>query len=240
LTPFIGENPQGCWTLEIWDTRLDSPLPTNGVLLSWDLEMTISSTNVHLIVLSNGIAYSSGPVAGNSITYFAVDVPQAASYATNILSKGSSPLNLLFNQDALPTGQLPGDATLLSDVTSASDTLSVQGVPPPLIPGKRYYMGVENSGATPARFTLEVAFDLGPVVNNVGPAFVGASMSSPSGGFSMTWVAVPGQSYTVEASTDLINWAVMTNIVSQSYTIIYTDSVPASSQTARFFRLTTP
>ncbi len=109
LTPFIGENPQGCWTLDVWDTRTDSPLPNNGVLSSWDLQMTISSTNVNLAVLTNGLVYTNGTVPGDSISYFAVDVPPTANFATNILFKGSHPLNLLFDQDALPTGGLPGD-----------------------------------------------------------------------------------------------------------------------------------
>ena len=30
LTPFVGENPLGCWTLDVWDTRDDSPNPTDG------------------------------------------------------------------------------------------------------------------------------------------------------------------------------------------------------------------
>ena len=58
LAPIIGQNPQGCWTLSIWDTRTDSSLPTNGALLSWTLQLTTSSTNASLIVLTNGVAYS--------------------------------------------------------------------------------------------------------------------------------------------------------------------------------------
>jgi hypothetical protein len=40
LSPLIGQNPQGCWTLSIWDTRADTLLSTNGALLSWTLEVT--------------------------------------------------------------------------------------------------------------------------------------------------------------------------------------------------------
>ncbi|HEY3856849.1 MAG TPA: S8 family serine peptidase [Verrucomicrobiae bacterium] len=163
LTPFIGENPQGCWTLDVWDTRTDSPLPSDGSLLSWDLQTTISSTNVSLIVLSNDVLYTSGFVAGDSVTYFAVDVPPTASFATNILSKGSHPLNLLFDQDALPTGGLPGDVTMISGLkagTFGTNTLAAQGPPPPLLPGRRYFLAVQNSGPKQATFNLEVQFDV--------------------------------------------------------------------------------
>ncbi len=159
LTPFVGEDPQGCWTLDVWDTRTDSLLTTNGTLYSWDLQMTISSTNVNLIVLTNHLIFTRGQVAGNSITYFAVDVPLSASYATNLLTKGTGPLNLLFNQSALPTGGQPGDVYLLTDMTAGTNTLAAQGAPPPLIPGKRYFLGVQNTGPTPETFHLEVIFN---------------------------------------------------------------------------------
>jgi hypothetical protein len=77
------------------------------------------------------------------------------------LSKGTGPLNVLFNQSALPTGGLPGDVTLLTDLEAGTNTLSAQGAPPALIPGRRYFLGVQNTGPTPETFHLEVRFDVG-------------------------------------------------------------------------------
>jgi hypothetical protein len=169
LTPFIGENPQGCWTLDIWDTRTDSLLTNNGTLLSWNLQMTSSSTNVHLTVLTNRQADPNVSVPAGTIAYFAVDVPSTANFATNILTNVSAggALNLLFNQTALPTGYLPGDAVLLSGVgvLAQSDVLSTLGAPPTLVPAARYYLGVENPGTTAATFTVEVDFDVGKNTN---------------------------------------------------------------------------
>ncbi|HEX4121046.1 MAG TPA: LamG-like jellyroll fold domain-containing protein, partial [Verrucomicrobiae bacterium] len=169
LTPFIGENPQGCWTLDIWDTRTDSLLTNNGTLLSWNLQMTSSSTNVHLTVLTNRQADPNVSVPAGSITYFGVDVPPTANFATNILTNVlGNTLNLLFNQTALPTGYLPGDAQLLTGVAVGSwgtNVLSTQGQPPTLVPAKRYYLGVENPGPSAANFTLEVDFDVGKNTN---------------------------------------------------------------------------
>lgn len=165
MTPFIGQNPQGCWTLDVWDTRTDSPLPDDGTLYSWDMNMTISSTNVDLIVLTNGIAYKNATVPGNSITYFGVDVPPAATFATNVLFNGSRPLNLLFDQSALPTGALPGDVTLVPNLragTQGSNVLASVGAPPPLIRGARYFLGVQNTGPKAATFSLEVIFNVPP------------------------------------------------------------------------------
>jgi hypothetical protein len=184
MSPFVGQNPQGCWTLAVTDTRNDSSSLSNGTLLSWNLQMTLSSTNVNLIVLTNGSNYTG--TASNGITYFAVDVPPTANFATNTLTvAGTSPLNLLFNQTALPTGALPGDVTLLSGVSSATgpetDTLSTQGAPPPLLPGQRYFLGVQNNNGANVRFRLQVSFDIATnqvtvlnnevaVNTNIGPA----------------------------------------------------------------------
>jgi len=162
LTPFVGENPLGCWTLDIWDTRLDSPLPDNGTLLSWNLQLTTSSTNATLYVLTNDVPFTN-TLPTNSIAYFGIDVPYYASYATNILTSisGGGPLTLLFNQNALPTGNLPGDRTFATGVFDNSSTnIMSTSTLPTLLPGQRYFLGVLNNGSTPAVFDLEVQFNV--------------------------------------------------------------------------------
>ncbi len=169
LTPFVGENPLGCWTLDVWDTRNDSPNPTDGTLLSWTMQVTTSSTNAVLNVLTttnnatNNGYFITTNVTTNAIVYFAVDVPSYATFATNILTvSNSGSLNLFFDQTALPTGGLPGDVILAGNVTSASPrtiVLATLGAPPPLLPGQRYFLGVQNNGITNATFTIEVDFN---------------------------------------------------------------------------------
>jgi hypothetical protein len=70
---------------------------------------------------------------------------------------------LFFDQTALPTGGLPGDVTLASGVTPATgpstNVLATLGAPPPLLPGQRYFLGVQNNGATNATFSIEVDFN---------------------------------------------------------------------------------
>jgi hypothetical protein len=164
LAPFTGQNPYGCWMLDVWDTRTDSSAPANGWLLSWNLQMTVSSTNVNLIVLTNHVPYTNGTVGAGAIAYFAFDVPADANFDTNrlrnVLSNGvpgfPAALNLLFNQTALPTGNNAGDYTLLADVTTGAYVLTNNAPPPSLLPGARYFLGVLNSNAFPATFTIEV------------------------------------------------------------------------------------
>jgi subtilisin-like proprotein convertase family protein len=163
LAPFTGQNPYGCWTLDVWDTRADASTLTNGVLLGWNLQMTISSTNVSLVVLTNHVPYTNS-VGPSNIAYFAFDVPAGVNFDTNrlrnCLSNGASGvpanLSLLFDQTALPDGNLLGDYTLLAGVSSGAYVLTNNAPPPDLLPGARYFLGVQNSNGYPVTFTLEV------------------------------------------------------------------------------------
>jgi hypothetical protein len=163
LAPFTGEDPEGCWTLDVWDTRNDSVASNSATLLSWTLDMTFSSTNINLIVLTNHAPYTnSAPLPAN--TFFAFDVPSAANYATNTLTDmaGVAPLSLVFNQTALPADSSPGDFTLIAnDLIIPSNTLSTLGSVPPLVPGTRYFLAVENlTPATAQQFVLRVDTDV--------------------------------------------------------------------------------
>jgi hypothetical protein len=163
LGSFTGENPVGCWTLDVWDTRTDSPLPTNGTLFSWNLQMTISATNVNLIVLTNHVPFTNGVVQSNSIQYFAFDVPFWANFATNTLANGSTNLTLYFNQTALPTGSQLGDYTLITGTNAGVYVLTNNAPPPTLVPGQRYFLGVASPGGVAATFSLTVDTDTNSV-----------------------------------------------------------------------------
>jgi hypothetical protein len=129
------------------------------------------------------VTYASAGVPPGDIVYFGVDVPETATDATNIFT-ATGPMNLYFNQNALPTGGSPGDVTLvaLPAAGGGTNTLATQGTPPPLLPGRRYFLGVQNTGAGAATFTLQVDFNVSasasitpltngvPVAGNVGAA----------------------------------------------------------------------
>jgi len=75
-------------------------------------------------------------------------------------------VNLLFNQTTLPTGTNVGDVTLLSAGTSGVKILSTNGTPS-LVPGARYYLGVQNRGTASATVAMQVDFDVTPLANGV-------------------------------------------------------------------------
>ncbi|HWD19768.1 MAG TPA: LamG-like jellyroll fold domain-containing protein [Verrucomicrobiae bacterium] len=176
LSTFVGENPVGCWTLDVWDTRSDAP--ATGLLESWTLDMTFSSTNVNLIVLTNHVPYTNTIAAGASV-YFGFDVSNTANFATNTLintNGAGGNLNLIFNQNALPTGSGPGDVVFVSLPGPAPDSgstiLDTGGSVPPLLPGRRYFLTVQNTSASAHDYSVQVDTDesvvaVTPLINAV-------------------------------------------------------------------------
>ena len=136
------------------------PPAASAVLKSWTLEMTFSSTNVHLIVLTNHVHFTGNSIPANSISYFAFDVPPGTPYVTNTLSSApaSPSLNLIFHQAALPADGSFGDYLLATNPPSPGlFVLSQTGdILPPLEPGLRYYLGLQNTGPLPQSFDLRV------------------------------------------------------------------------------------
>jgi hypothetical protein len=83
------------------------------------------------------------------------------------LITASAPVNVLFNQNQLP-GTNAADVMLMTGVTGPNVvTLDTTTSTPPLLPGQRYYLGVQNTGATPATFTIEVDFDITTLTNKI-------------------------------------------------------------------------
>ncbi len=160
----------GDWQLQFTDSRQGDV----GQLKSWQLTLTFAPTNPPAVTLSNGVAYVTNVVGGET-KYFIVDVPPEAVAATNYLqvlqTLTGGGLNLLFDQNAIPTGLQPEDYTLLSGVTTLGhSTLTTNALLPQLKPGQRYYLGVQNvDPADNNQFAIRVDLGLNiiPLTNNV-------------------------------------------------------------------------
>ena len=94
-------------------------------------------------------------------SYFAVDVPPNASFAANMLLSATAPVNIWFNQTGIPNnGTNFGDYELITNATSGSFTLTSNTVPV-LVPGARYYIGVENPCVNNTNVTVVLQVDFG-------------------------------------------------------------------------------
>ncbi len=164
LNVLRGENAQGDWTLELWDSRTGA---TNLVsLVSWELQFIFQDAVALPELLIPAVA-STNSVPPGQIAYYVVDVPAWAQFATNTLVFASGPLNVMFNQFTPPQDALlPSRMLIGPGATSGSATLSTLGVPP-LLPGLRYYLGVSNPGPATVTYALQVDFDLTALTNGV-------------------------------------------------------------------------
>jgi len=161
LKALEGEIAFGTWRLEIWDTRVGAIVP-QPKLLSWQLDFIYQNVlPVPGRITSGGCTTATVPPG--QIRYFTVDVPIFVRASTNRLTAATGPVNVLFNQTIPPTGTnaAPPDYTLIASSTTGSYTLTTNASPAPvLVPGQRYFLGVENPGTNTVAFTLCVDFDL--------------------------------------------------------------------------------
>jgi subtilisin family serine protease/subtilisin-like proprotein convertase family protein len=157
LNALVGETAYGTWQLEMWDTRAGAADPAPE-LAGWELRFVFQNTVPVPIGLTRG-SPGTNSIPPGQIAPFFVDVPDWATHATNTLVSASGPVNLLFNQTVPPTGTNVGDVLLLSGLTNGFLALSTDGLPP-LVPGARYYLGVQNPGAAAVTATVQVDFDV--------------------------------------------------------------------------------
>ncbi len=164
LNNLVGESAYGTWQLEMWDTRAGAAYPAPE-LASWELRFVFQNTVPVPIALSHDVARTNSVPPGQ-VAVFTVDVPAWATRVTNTLVYASAPVNLLFNQNLPPTGTNAGDIALLTASTGGFVTLNTNSLPP-LVPGARYYLGVQNLGAASVTAAVQVDFDVTPLVSGV-------------------------------------------------------------------------
>ena len=172
LSLLEGESAFGTWTLEMWDNRIGQAGGPQPELISWELRFILANTNPPAVPLvfcrpdTNTVSvYLEGceplefTVTRDEIKYFLVEVPRSASMATNVVAS-TNDLVLLFNQDGLPTGGLPGDSIFDMQLEGGESRVLDTNLPPLLQPGQRYYLGVANAVPTETNtFFISVAFD---------------------------------------------------------------------------------
>ncbi len=170
LAKVIGQNALGNWQLEVLDNRAGAtnPPPT---LLSWELNFDFVTPTPTASPLVHGVTQSNF-VAPNSIVYYSVFVPPWAQFATNILfNVNGGPLNLLFNQSFLP-GTNSSDFNILPNVAATNSTVLSNALPtaplmPQLLPGQTYFLGVQNTSAAVASFSVQVDFNIITLTNGI-------------------------------------------------------------------------
>ncbi len=249
MSSIVGQTAYGEWQMEVQDDRVGAT--NNATLVSWQLSFIFANTNIafsSLGTLAGGLALTNTMV-GNSLAYYVVNVPTAASYATNLLLFANANVNLWFSTNFPPTITNANDKKIIGPATSGSTTLSTNlapvspaiMAPPYIIPGQTYYLVVENTNNFNVTLGVEVDFDHGNSPSSALPLHFTRFKKSASS-FQMQWPATAGATYQVQWSTNLTKaWTTIAypNMTVINGTASFTDN---GSQTAplgprRFYRL---
>jgi subtilisin-like proprotein convertase family protein/subtilisin family serine protease len=157
-----GERADGLWQLEVIDTR--SGASNNVSLLDWQLAFVFQTNTAVPRTLIPGVPVVTTNLPPGQIIYFIVDVPTFARFATNVLFNANVPVGFYFNQIRPPslgaTNVAGGDVVFAANAQNHTEVLSTAPTVPPLLPGQRYFLAVENTSAVNAAFTVYVDFDL--------------------------------------------------------------------------------
>ncbi len=151
---------------QVFRTRLLSPLPPNlngndDQMASDHLPVVMTFNNFYTppITATNGAPQTNSAPPG-SITYYQVNVPVNADFATNtLLFTTNGTLNIWFTTNAPPTIAGANDYLLLTNATSGSVVLGTNSLPA-LVPGSTYYLGIENTNSVSVGYAIEVDFHL--------------------------------------------------------------------------------
>jgi hypothetical protein len=165
LKDLVGDMSGGEWKLELWDNRAGPATNPAPELISWQLRFILENNTPVATQLFNEIPVTN-TIPSCSTAYYFVDVPTWADYATNRLLFATAPgVNVWFNPTNFPTGTNAGDILLIPPTTpppslGGSFTMTTNSTPP-LIPGSRYYLAVENPCGSATNVTYAIEMDLG-------------------------------------------------------------------------------
>jgi hypothetical protein len=173
LKTLVGDNAYGLWKLEIWDSRVGATNPAPQ-LVSWQLSFILETNAPVITPLTDGIPVTN-TLPACFTAFFLVDVPTWANYVTNRLLFATPPgVNVYFDQTTLPAPGgtnvndfpiIPGPSTSGS-FTLYTNSLTTNGSTPPLLPGSRYFLAVENpcANGTNVTFAIQVDFSVDAIV----------------------------------------------------------------------------
>jgi len=158
----------------------------------------------------------SNSIPSGAISFYQVNVPTNADFATNSLLSGTGPLNVWFSTNNPPTVTNANDFLLITHLSSGFSTLSGT-TSPRLIPGGTYYLGVQNTNAVTVSYAVQVDFHLaptGPTTNSVPISTITRTNINGTNGFLLVWFAPTNALFQVQWTPGLPpSWSTFTNII---------------------------
>ncbi len=206
-------NPGGTATLHLKALNLGDQVETN-VVVAFYRDAVQAASELGRVTLTNAL-----PQGTNDVT-FAWPVP-----ATLSLTEDSATGTNLFSQTVAALA--PGESVEVSFVWN------VAGLPNQLNVFAVLNGGSVSNNFSAANLTAELA------ISQVTPPWLGDGQYLPDGSFQLTVHGDAGLSYTLQASTNLVDWVPLQSFVSTNGTMTVVDSA-ATNFTCWFYRAVTP
>jgi hypothetical protein len=223
--PYLSYSSPGTYTLTCPPVR-----PGNTYYLGFravnDSTFAVScNTNGGNIDYTNVIPFYNGIIntliPGNAMLKYRVDVPPDAVRWIHI-STNTSSVWLFVDQGSAPTLTTADDWYSVNTVNSSLNEFLLTPGYWPWQPGYSYFLAVTNTSTLPQSFVF--------YLNGEGPGsgvFKFTSITNlPSGWIQLNMTLVPGLTYQLQTSTNLVDWSVLTTIspAPSIYTYIDTSS----------------
>jgi subtilisin-like proprotein convertase family protein len=224
--------------------------PTNVVITTivTDTNANLSATNSFIVIVLPGLVDDqplTNVVGPSSINWFTIKVPKNADLATNFLLFATAPLNLWFSTNVPPSVTNSADYELLTNSTAGQRVINTVSAPL-LVPGSRYFLGVQNTNNFAVTNAVKVKFHL--VAPNFSIFSIIQTNIGGSNGFLITWFAPTNDQFHLQWTAALVpaHWTNFNGVISDASTPVPTNGVfqyfDDGSQTGgfgptRFYRL---
>jgi hypothetical protein len=193
------------------------------------------NTNGGYINYTNGIPFYGGYVTNYmpplSLLKYVINVPpDAVRFISSVYSP--SPVWLYLDQGAPPTLTTADDWYSVNNPNAALNVYLQTPYTWPWQPGYSYYLAVTNTSASfqPFSFTMAGEGPGSPPTEFVQTTYL------PNGNVQLQIQVNPGWTYQLQASTDLVNWTILTTFTPTTSLYMYVDTT-SHGYRYRFYRL---
>ena len=205
-----------------WATSPIMAAPTNLVFTTvvTDSGAGVSATNSFNVVVLPGLGGGGGPitniVAPGGINWFYIHVPARADLASNFLLFATAPVNLWFSSHQPPSITNSTSFEMLTNSLGGEFTMNT-ATPPVLVPGGRYFLGVQNTNSFAVTNAVDVKFHLVKPVFSIF-SIVATNNAAGSNGFLVTWYAPASDQFHLQWSPLLVpsQWTNFNGVISDT------------------------
>ncbi len=233
LAELVGTNPNGQWSLYVMDDQTGNV----GAISGWSLSLVTVATIAPSADVALTVTPSPEPVTARSnLTYTITVTNSGPNGVSGVTVSNALPANVTLVYVATTQGSIVtnGNGAVIWTVGAMAANAQYQAaiVVAPDMPGS-----ITNvTTVTHGDIELNASNNSVTTVSTVnGFVLAGGSINVTPGNISLTLVGQPGVTYVVEASTDLVNWVVISTQSSADGIIIINDPA-GTSNAVRFYR----